>query len=187
MSDAQVLLRDMLGDAAQKAANKVNPDEKDLKQIDEPAPDNTWHDVPDMSTGNIKSQMKQAYHDNKPVSRGDLKEAAGDASQAAHPSGSRDPADTANLAARDQQQGTSSGVDANAGASAAADKLKARADRNVDDETKDAAIATKDKTKNYLREKMPEERRDQTIHRLKKMIVEIQGHRDCKLFSSSHG
>lgn len=28
---------------------------------------------------------------------------------------------------------------------------------------------------------MPKERRDQTIWRLKRMIVEIQGHNDCKL------
>ncbi|KAJ5762192.1 uncharacterized protein N7511_005574 [Penicillium nucicola] len=40
--------------------------------------------------------------------------------------------------------------------------------------TKEAA----DKTKNYLSEKVPKERRDQTIWRLKKMIIEIQGHAD---------
>lgn len=38
-----------------------------------------------------------------------------------------------------------------------------------------------DKTKNYLSEKVPKERREQTIWRLKKMIIEIQGHADCKL------
>jgi hypothetical protein len=36
-----------------------------------------------------------------------------------------------------------------------------------------------DKTKNYLSEKIPKERREQTIWRLKKMIIEIQGHADC--------
>ncbi|KAJ5544819.1 hypothetical protein N7535_006793 [Penicillium sp. DV-2018c] len=35
-----------------------------------------------------------------------------------------------------------------------------------------------DKTKNYLSEKIPQERREQTIWRLKKMIIEIQGHAD---------
>lgn len=38
-----------------------------------------------------------------------------------------------------------------------------------------------DKTKNYLSDKVPKERREQTIWRLKKMIIEIQGHADCKL------
>ncbi|KAJ5138565.1 uncharacterized protein N7515_003413 [Penicillium bovifimosum] len=35
-----------------------------------------------------------------------------------------------------------------------------------------------DKTKNYLSEKIPKERREQTVWRLKKMIIEIQGHAD---------
>ena len=37
-----------------------------------------------------------------------------------------------------------------------------------------------DKTKAYFSEKIPKERREQTIWRLKKMIIEIQGHEDCK-------
>lgn len=43
MSDATVLLRDIAGDAATKAATKVNPDDEKLAQIDQPAEDNTWH------------------------------------------------------------------------------------------------------------------------------------------------
>lgn len=43
VSDATVLLRDMAGDAATKAATKVNPDDEKLAQIDQPAEDNTWH------------------------------------------------------------------------------------------------------------------------------------------------
>ncbi|KAJ5809876.1 uncharacterized protein N7503_002094 [Penicillium pulvis] len=35
-----------------------------------------------------------------------------------------------------------------------------------------------DKTKEYLSEKIPKERREQTIWRLKKMIIEVQGHAD---------
>ncbi|KAJ5779547.1 hypothetical protein N7457_007267 [Penicillium paradoxum] len=49
----------------------------------------------------------------------------------------------------------------------------------------DSAISSKsktkeyaDKTKNYLSEKVPKERREQTIWRLKKMVIEIQGHGD---------
>lgn len=36
------------------------------------------------------------------------------------------------------------------------------------------------KTKEYLEEKIPKERRDQAIWRLKKMVIEIQGHADCQ-------
>lgn len=52
----------------------------------------------------------------------------------------------------------------------------------------DSAISAKsktqeytEKTKNYLSEKIPQERREQTVWRLKKMVIEIQGHADCRL------
>ncbi|KAL1296534.1 hypothetical protein AAFC00_000041 [Neodothiora populina] len=178
LKDATVLLRDMAGDAASKAADKVNPSEDELRNIDEPESDNTWHDVPDLSAGNIKNQVKSTVNENKPFSRNEAKGALGDATQAAHPSGSRDPTDAAALAAQDHRQGTSSGVNAASGAQAGKDELKAKAKANVPQETQDRARETKDRTANYLKEKIPEERRDQTIYRLKKMVVEIQGHQD---------
>jgi hypothetical protein len=58
VNDAVVLARDIAGDAATKAASKVNPSDEQLSQIDKPADDNTWHDTPDMSSGNIKNQIK---------------------------------------------------------------------------------------------------------------------------------
>lgn len=172
LNDVTVLLRDMAGDAASKAANKVNPSEDKLRQIDEPAEDNTWHDVPDVS--NLKQQAKDQYGKNKPFSRGDVKEAAQQAQQTADQHPSDDPRDSGR-----------------AGLSNAADNLMSKGQENVPDEhqdraqrTKDNAIETKnqakDRTKNYLKDKVPQERREQTIYRLKKMVVEIQGHSDCK-------
>jgi hypothetical protein len=179
VNDATILIRDIAGDAAQKAATKVNPSEKQLNQIDAPADDNTWHDVPDMSAGNIKQQIKSTYSKKTPLSKVDLQDAAGDASEAAHPDGSRDPADTAALANRDQQYNTNSGVDAQAGTQSGISTLKQRASENIPDEHKDKARETRERTKNYLKDKMPQERREQTIWRLKKLVVEIQGHPDC--------
>lgn len=174
----------MAGDAAEKVADKVNPDEERLKKIDEPAEDNTWHDTPDLSAGNLKQQAKQAYNDNVGLSKDDLKKAAGDANETADPSGSRDPRDTADKAARDQQNNTDSGVDAKSGAKQGLNTLKERS--NIDEDkleekkqqVKETKDAKKDQTKQYLEKKMPQERREQTIWRLKKMIVEIQGHPD---------
>lgn len=183
VSDATVLLRDIAGDAAQKTASKINPSEDDLNQIDEPAEDNTWHDVPNLSPANLKAQAKEQYSKNKPLSRNDLQNAAGDATQAAHPSGSRDPQDAAQLEADAQQQGTDSGMDPQAGAKTAKDNLKStmsqNMSQNIPDEHKENARATRDRTQNYFKNKIPKERRDQTIFRLKKMIVEIQSHSDC--------
>jgi len=182
LSDAVVLLRDIAGDAATNVANRVNPSDDELSQIDRPAAENTWHETPDMSTGKFKEQMKSSIQRNKPVDRNDLQEAAGNASENAHPSGSRDPTDTANIAARDQQYRTNSNVDGQAGAQAGISTLRERASENIPEDTKQQVRETRDKTrdrtKNYVDQKMPRERREQLIYRLKKMVVEIQGHQD---------
>ena len=180
MSDASVLLRDIAGDAAQKTATKINPSEDRLNQIDEPAADNTWHDVPDLSPANLKAQARDQYNKQKPLSRNDLQNAAGDATQAAHPGDSRDPADAAALEADARNQGTASGMDPQAGANNALGNLRGTASQNVPDETKDRARDTKNRTADYMKNKLPKERREQTVFRLKKMIVEIQSHSDCK-------
>lgn len=170
----------MAGDAAQKAANKVNPSEDELNQIDKPAEDNTWHDVPDLSKDNLKNQVRSKYNEQKPFNKQEAKGALGDAAQAAHPSGSRDPAHAAELAARDQQQGTNSGVDAGKGLQQGADQLHQTARENIPDETQEKARNARERTTNYMKDKIPQERRDQGIYRLKKMVAEIQGHQDCK-------
>lgn len=180
VSDASILVRDIAGDAAQNAATRINPSQDQLSQIDQAADDNTWHENPDLSKGNIKAQLKNQYNQQKPFSRQDVGNAAGEASQSAHPSGSRDPADTADLAARDHQYGTDSGVDAQSGAIAGAQHLRDQASQNVPEETKDRARNVGNRSKDYLKGKLPQERRDQTIYRLKKMIVEVQGHQDCQ-------
>ncbi|TVY47846.1 Uncharacterized protein LOCC1_G002934 [Lachnellula occidentalis] len=176
LNDATILIRDIAGDAAQKAANKVNPSEDELSQIDKPADDNVWHDKPNVSTGGIKNQIKSSV----PIGKKDLKDAAGDASQNADPNGSRDPADAAGSAGQQSSRGAAQG--AQAGASSAASKLKDRANQNISDEdkqkVKDKSAEQKERTRNYLSNKMPDERREQTIWRLKKLVVEIQGHPD---------
>jgi hypothetical protein len=185
VNDATILIRDMAGDAATKVANKVNPSDDQLAQIDRPADDNTWHDAPNMSAGNIKQQLNSAIRKNAPVDEQDLRDAAGNASENAHPRGSRDPADTAALASQDQQQDTDSGINAQSGAQAGAATLRERINQNIPDEHKDRARAQRERAKKYLSSKMPEERRDQTIWRLRKMVTEIQGHPDCKFDSDT--
>lgn len=174
LNDASLLLRDIVGDAAQKAATTLQPNEEAMRQIDEPAADNTWHEAPQLNKDKLLTQVKDTWNKNKPVGSKDVKDAAGNASQAANPTGSRDPTDTANLAAN---QGANS-VDASAGAQAAVDTLKAKADEGVSEDAKKTANNYKERSRNYVVGKFPKERREQTIWRLKKMVVEIQGHRD---------
>jgi hypothetical protein len=158
----------MAGDAATNAAARVRPSQEDIAQIDHPAQDNTWHDAPDMSKDSMKGKLQDYYKGNP---KEDARAAASEGASAAHPSGSSDPRDLAATAAHDGQTGASSGVNATGGASAAKDALKRNVNENVDDETKEKARARRDeyreRTKNYFSRKVPQERREQTIWRLK--------------------
>lgn len=166
VKDASILARSMVGDAATEAAGRVNPNEEQLRQLDEPAGDNTWHDVPDMSPANIRSQIKSTVNKKSPLDKTDLEAARNNA---------------------EEKQG-----DAQASAIAGASTLKDRASANIPDEQKEQAKQKKnearERTKTYLAKKMPEERREQTIWRLKKLVVEVQGHPDCEsnIMSNPH-
>ncbi|KAI6964969.1 hypothetical protein KC355_g12289 [Hortaea werneckii] len=174
LSDMTVLLRDIAADTAQKTADKARPNEEQMNQIDVPAEDNTWHEKPDLSKENLKNQAKS----RAPVGKKEAKEAAGDAAEAAHPEGSRDPTDAAALAAKDQQEGTQSGVDAKSATTAGGKSLKNKFSENMSEEQKEKMRQYRERTNNYFKNKVPKERRDQLVFRLKKMVVEIQGHQD---------
>ncbi|KAI8625639.1 hypothetical protein F5Y19DRAFT_261917 [Xylariaceae sp. FL1651] len=159
LSDASILLRDMAGDAATNAATKVKPSEDKLAQIDHPAQDNTWHDAPDFSKENIKSQLQSV---TKKAPTEDAKDAAATSADAAR-----------------RPDGT---VDAQAGAQTAAGTVSEKAKANISEEDREAAKTTaaeyRNRVKQYLNKKVPQERRDQTVWRLKKMILECQQHPD---------
>lgn len=164
VNDASVLLRDIAGDAATNAAGKVRPSDDRLAQIDRPADDNTWHDAPDFSKQNIKSQIQKNYKGDNPQQ--DAQQVAANATTAA------------------QGTSTDSGVNVAAGIDAA--KQSAQERTGVTDqeaaEAKEAAnkraAEYRAKTLDYLKKKVPQERREQTIWRLKKMILECQQHPD---------
>ena len=159
VSDASILLRDIAGDAATKTAGKVKPSDDQLAQIDNAAEDNTWHDAPDLSKENMRNQ----FDAKNPIKKKD----ADDAAQAA--TGTNDP----NAAATTAKQGQS---DPKAGAKAAKENISGR----IKDEDKERMREYRARTQDYFKGKFPQERKDQTILRLKKMIVEIQTHQDCK-------
>ncbi|KAI1770447.1 hypothetical protein F4818DRAFT_432917 [Hypoxylon cercidicola] len=160
LNDATVLLRDIAGDAASNAANVVRPPGESLAQIDRPADDNTWHDAPDFSKENLRSQFQNVYKSDPAQ---DAKGVAGSAAQAV-----RQPEGTAGDRLNAAQNATS--------------RTAGQVVSNVDPETRESTKQTtqeyRERTKQYLSKKMPEERRDQTIWRLKKMVVECQQHPD---------
>lgn len=115
----------MVGDAADKAATKVNPSQDQLSQIDKPAEDNLWHETP--SGSDIKNQVKSTFNKNKPVSGSEVKGVAANTSDAVN-------ADPTN-------------ANAQGAANDAAGSLQARVSDNVPDETKDKARETKEQAK----------------------------------------
>lgn len=164
VNDASILLRDIAGDAATNAAGKVRPSEDRLSQIDRPADDNTWHEKPDFSKENIKSQIQKNYKGNDPQQ--DAQKVAENATSAA------------------QDPSTDSGVNVAAGVDAAKQTAQEKTGITEQDaaEAKEAAnkraAEYRAKTLEYLKKKVPQERREQTIWRLKKMILECQQHPD---------
>lgn len=155
----------MAGDAATKAAGKVNPNEDQLNQIDQPAEDNTWHEAPDLSKQNLRSQIDS----RNPIKKQDVDAATKSAT------GTTDP----NNAAATAQEGR---ADPHAAVGTAKQNISSR--MNEDD--KERLRQYREKTNNYFKGKFPKERKDQVIFRLKKMIVEVQTHRDCKCFHTSY-
>lgn len=133
VNDATLLLRDIAGDAATKAATKVKPSQEQLRHIDEPAEEGVWHDAPDISVDKLKGRFKTT----KPT-----------------------------------------GAEGEAGAEAGT--TKRRLSDMVSKDTYEQARINRERTQDYLAGKVPQERRDQTIWRLRKMVVEIQSHPDCR-------
>lgn len=158
----------MAGDAATNAAARVRPSHEELNQLDHPAEDNVWHDAPDFSKGTMKDKLGKHYKGNP---KEDARVAAAEGTSTAHPTGSSNPRDLAATTAQDRMNGGSSGVNAVGGAVNAAGTLRQRADENIDQETKDMARAKNEeyraRTRQYFSRKMPQERRDQTVWRLK--------------------
>ncbi|KAF3197922.1 hypothetical protein TWF679_002478 [Orbilia oligospora] len=182
LTDCTILFRDIASDAAQKAGGKLQPSQDQLNQIDKPAEDNTWHEAPDLSRGSLQERAKGAFNRNAPVKTDDVRQAVGDTTAAAHPAGSRDPQGLAGQAVGEYQTGSQSGIDAQGGLQAGLNTLNARKDDQQFEEQKNKINETSNEYKrrasDYLKGKLPQERRDQTIWRLKKMVVEIQGHED---------
>ncbi|EPE04283.1 hypothetical protein F503_01287 [Ophiostoma piceae UAMH 11346] len=136
LKDASILLRDMGADSATKIASKTRPSEEELSQVDEPAPDHTWHDLP------TKEEIKKRTDDYKKRGQSVYQKKKKQAEEGADASELAEPVDPAIESAQNK------------------------------------TAEYRDRTKNYLETKVPKERQDQAIMRLKKMIIECQQNPD---------
>jgi len=181
LSDVTVLGRDVAADAAQNAANKARPHEDSLRNADEPGPDSQWigpdgekrgpHDrVPDTGIGAKVDQAKQKKEEVKQDARQQAEEQRQRSEQRAN-----NEVDPNN---REQQQQV-----AREEAGGAADRAKGLANKHLPDSMnrdnlRGTAQNQVNQTKDYFKDKFPEERRDKFIYRLKKVIAEQQKHDD---------
>jgi hypothetical protein len=129
VKDSSVLFRDILADSARKTISVVRPSDEALAQIDEPAPDDTWHDTPNVSKSDLKNRMKALYKKN-------------------NPDGTTPGGDVGGASSIDTQK---------------LDELQGAASKTAQNKTAEY----RDRTKAYLRSKVPQERRDQIVWRLK--------------------
>ena len=194
LDDATLLARDMIAEGASKATQKIRPEQGRLAKIDEPAEDHTWHEAPP-SIGEMKSIVQSKINIARGAPQGVQnqvqQEAQGVVQDASRGStGQSDPQEAARRAADENvNQSSRSDIDrqtgVNAGIQSAKDRVSGMVDQTPDrkanqvaDQGRDVASSTKAQVQEYLKERFPQERRDQTIYRLKKMIVEIQQHED---------
>lgn len=190
----------MVGDGATNAANWVRPSDEQLRQIDDPAPDNTWHEKPEFSRANVKNQFRDVYKGDAKQDAQDIAAAAatGATGDAAMPqAGTSSQIGTSSQAGRvpqdaipqvavtDTSQANPAGGPAGgpaSGVDAAQAVVNQKLDQNLDSETQDKVKKRDEeyrrKAKEYLKKKMPQERRDQVIFRLKKIVLECQQHPD---------
>jgi hypothetical protein len=186
VSDMAIMVRSMAGDVAAKAADRLQPTEEQMTQIDAPAEENIWHEPPDVSRQKIQDQIK-GIKGRTPFGKKSVKDGSTDATAVAAPQGTMDPADATAVAVQQKPVGILT------------DAVPATGTQVTDPPLKDKDAKKKLKEygsrgQNYLNRKMPKERREQTIWRLKKMVgdlyacwtptnmlkvVEIQGHPDC--------
>ena len=190
LEDVTLLVRDMAADAASNATQRIRPDKERLGKIDEPAPDHTWHEAPP-SIGQIKNQFRDKVSSPQDGKDDGVGRAKQETQSVAHDhsqdtTGQSDYEETGRRAVDEHVKDRSRiDVDQKAGQQAGVQSAKDRVSDlsdSIPDEHKDRARevgqTAKSQTKDYLNRKVSQERRDQTIYRLKKMVTEIQHHED---------
>ncbi|KAE8229396.1 hypothetical protein CF326_g5632 [Tilletia indica] len=168
VQDFGIIGRDIFADAASKAADYARPDESKLGQVDQPAPDNQFHD--DIPGQKEKNKVKDALNsvDTEKLKNDVKNEVAGHAQDVA---GAVDPN------ASDEQNKAA----ATEAAKDKAELVKQKANKLTDkipEKHKELIKQNANAASEYFKEKFPQERRDQFIFRLKKIVVELQRHRD---------
>ncbi|KAJ1036200.1 hypothetical protein NDA18_000065 [Ustilago nuda] len=157
IQDLGYIGRDMFADGAAKAAEVARPEDGKLQRVDQPTPDNEFHDdIPDLFKK--KEETKAHAQEKAEQAKAQGSSHARDLQNSVEPNASKEE----NQAAVAEQ---------------AKNKAQLFADK-IPQKHKDLAKEHKVKAQGYLKDKFPQERRDQFYYRLKKVVVECQRHKD---------
>ncbi|KAI0999577.1 hypothetical protein K3495_g8621 [Podosphaera aphanis] len=151
LKDTSIILRDITSDTAQKAVNFVNPSNEEMMQVDDAAASSTWHDIPRINGGKLKETLRSSTS-GRNAFRPATSSSQGGSIQSESGFNVRIPGNDMSDVTDDSPHNSS---DVRAG-----------------------GFGKLDKTRSYLSGKLPPQRREKTIFRIKKLIVECQEHPD---------
>ncbi|KAI0666645.1 hypothetical protein C8Q78DRAFT_994733 [Trametes maxima] len=207
-ADFGLIGRDLLARGAEKVAERARPDEEEFRKIDEPAPEHKFYTKGGREVGPNETPVPEvqvpgtdinvAHHPRADdpaagttIQRGGEVKRGDEAFQEAQyqkdqfqaqvqAEAQRQKEDVKQRAAVDQPPQDEADVQARKqGLSMKWSDVKDTLRGRVPDEHKDRVNEHKDRVKNFLSDEyFPEERRDQFIFRLKKVIYECQSHED---------
>jgi len=199
LSDFGIIGRDLFARGAAKAADRARPTDEQLAHVDDAAPSDQWKSADGKIVGPGETPVLQAKN---PVGGGDIQHHPHEGTTVGYNDGTRkdmngvrgDAEELAQEAREKKEQAKAEGdahrQDVQARVEGAPDEEKGEvAKRSLRDkimgvrdrvpqEHKDRANEQVDRAREILRDEFPEERRDQFIYRLKKVIVECQKHDD---------
>lgn len=168
LSDIQVIGRDLFARGAIKAAESVRPSESAIARVDDAAPADEW-----------MGPKGTRHGPGQPVPEVVSDEQA-DRARGALDTGRRGLGVKNDVAQQRDESPTDVNVEGENG-EVAKQSLKDRfmgLKEKFPQEHRDRASEQYDRGKQFLRDEFPEERRDQYIYRLKKVISECQKHQD---------
>ncbi|KAH7327708.1 hypothetical protein B0J17DRAFT_680633 [Rhizoctonia solani] len=199
LSDFGIIGRDLFTRGASKALDSTRPTPEQLAHVDDAAPSDQWKTTEGRTVGPNETPTLQVKN---LVGDGDIQHHPHEGTTVGYNDGTRkDLAGVQDDAEALKQQGLRKKEEAKAEGDAHAREVQNRVEGAPDEEKgevakkslrekvlgvrdripqehKDRANDQIDRARDFLRDEFPEERRDQFIYRMKKVIVECQKHED---------
>ncbi|CAE6470084.1 unnamed protein product [Rhizoctonia solani] len=199
LSDFGIIGRDLFARGASKALDATRPTEEQLAHVDDAAPSDQWKSTEGRVVGPNETPTLQVKN---PAGNGDIQHHPHEGTTVGYTDGTRKDLNGVQADAQAlKEQGLQKKEQFKAEGDAHAREVQARVEGAPDEEKgevakkslrekimgvrdripqehKDRANEQYDKTRDFLRDEFPEERRDQFIYRMKKVIVECQKHDD---------